>query len=223
VAESVAVPVRLSPSEHIRLVAPEKLASPRRWRVAGLVRAVRRSARVRVVLALALTLVAFPALALEPVVAVALAVSTTYALTRLHPAPGEPEVHDRQVDGLLFTGCLTASATLTLLAPAPGELTWTLPAALFALAGAAILLLGTRTAARIRRALPLPLVALLPALPLPALAGKLSLGMAVLGFLLGLMLWRRPRPSVPAGHLPRSRFAFLLLAGFTALSLWRSL
>lgn len=164
-------------------------------------RLVRRTGQVRVVLALLVTAMAFPALVAiawnglwtpggtVPLV-VPFAATIALALGRLRPARGEPDVHDRQVDGLLAVGCLVSATTLRLLAPHPHALLWVLPAGLCFLAGAAILLLGTRTAARLRWALPLPLlsVAALP-VPQPALTGALACA------LVAALVVSGPRPA----------------------------
>ncbi|WP_432993157.1 glycosyltransferase [Dactylosporangium sp. CA-233914] len=136
-----------------------------------LVVAVRRSVRTRVVLACLLTAAAFPATAAQvwadlrsrgPDVPlfVPLAVAAALLAGRLRPPAAEPDVHDRQVDGLIATGLLVSAAALTGLAPdgatAP---TWLLLAAVAYLAAAVVLLLGTRAAFRLRSALLLPLVA----------------------------------------------------------------
>ncbi len=112
---------------------------------------------------------------------------------RVRPGQDEPDVHDRQVDGLLAAGCLVSAATLLLLMPSPDRTTWLLPGALAYLAGAAILLVGTRTAARMRWALLLPLVAItgvIPAAVVDATNGALRAVVAVLG---------RPGGPVDAG------------------------
>ncbi|MFI5932263.1 glycosyltransferase [Actinoplanes sp. NPDC051494] len=141
----------------------------------GVLRVVRRAAQVRVVLAVLLTALAFPALlrlGATPVpLVIPFAAAAALVLGRLRPEHGEPDVHDRQLDGLLAVGCLASATTLLLLAPAPDRMTWVLPAALFYLAGAAVLLLGTRTAARLRWILPIPLVSLAA---VPALAGAIA-------------------------------------------------
>ncbi|GAA2588938.1 hypothetical protein GCM10010435_79290 [Winogradskya consettensis] len=154
-----------------------------------LMRLVRRTGQVRVILTLLLTALAFPALlavswnglwtrsGAVPLI-IPLAAATALVLGRLRPDRGEPDVHDRQVDGLLSVGCLVSASALLLLAPAPDRLTWLLPASLFYLAGAAILLLGTRTAARLRWALLLPLVSIadlgLAANDAPAVLGAVA-------------------------------------------------
>lgn len=157
----------------------------------GLVLAVRRAVATRLLLAVALTAVAFPALTAGvwdglwsrgPGVPLLIPVAAAAALaaSRIRPDGTEPDVHDRQVDGLLATVFLTAGATLLLLMPAGG---WLLPAALSFLAGAAILLVGTRTVARLRWALLLPLVAV--AVAVPALRESVDAGIRAVVTLLG--------------------------------------
>ncbi|GLY07390.1 glycosyltransferase family 2 protein [Actinoplanes sp. NBRC 101535] len=135
--------------------------------------AVRRTMRIRLLLAALLTVVAFPALALlardslwdrgpgVPLL-IPVAAAAVLVVTRIRPQRDEPDVHDRQVDGLLATAFLAVAATLLTLMPAPAPVTWLVPAACAFLAAATILLLGTRTVARLRWALALPLVAAVP-------------------------------------------------------------
>jgi putative flippase GtrA len=157
----------------------------------GLVLAVRRAVATRLLIAVALTAVAFPALAgtvwdglwnRGPTVPLLIPIAAAAALaaSRIRPAGSEPDVHDRQVDGLLATVFLTAGATLLLLMPADG---WLVPAALSFLAGAAILLVGTRTVARLRWALLLPLLAV--AAVAPALRESVDAGIRAVVTLLG--------------------------------------
>ncbi|WP_433829756.1 glycosyltransferase [Actinoplanes sp. CA-015351] len=120
-----------------------------------LMNTVRRTAQVRLLLALALTAVAFPALLTAgwtgidtrgdtvPLI-IPLAAAVALVAGRLRPADHEPNVHDRQTDGLIATACMVAAAALLIFSDA------TAAAALFYLGGAAILLVGTRTAARLR-------------------------------------------------------------------------
>ncbi|MEV6300682.1 glycosyltransferase family 2 protein [Actinoplanes sp. NPDC051861] len=128
---------------------------------------LRRAARVRLGLAALLTAAAFPALATMawdsvttrgPAVPLIIPVAAGAALVagRVRPPRGEPDVHDRQVDGLLAVAFLATAGTLLVLMP--GRTAWLVPAALAFLAGAAILLVGTRAVARMRWALLLPLV-----------------------------------------------------------------
>ncbi|GAA4942896.1 glycosyltransferase family 2 protein [Actinoplanes utahensis] len=127
---------------------------------------IRRAVRTRLALAALLTALAFPAVVAAgwnglwdrgPAVPLLIPVAAAAALVagRIRPARTDPDVHDRQVDGLLAAGFLTAAGTLLLLMPDPA---WLVPAALAFLAGAAILLAGTRTVARLRWALLLPLM-----------------------------------------------------------------
>ncbi|GAB7044973.1 glycosyltransferase [Catenuloplanes indicus] len=134
----------------------------------GVAGAVRRAALTRLLLAFTLTTVAFPALAgsvwdalwerggtvplLIPLVA-----ASALVAARLRPSSREPDVHDRQVDGLLAAALLVCAGTLVLVTP---ELT--LVAGVAFQAGAAILLLGTRATARLRWVMLLPLVAAIP-------------------------------------------------------------
>lgn len=132
---------------------------------------VRRSPLTRLALALLLTSVAFPALvavtwngfwtrgAAVPLL-IPLAAATALAAGRLRPDPGEPDVHDRQVDVLLAGAFFVAAGALLLVAPDPAPVTWLLPSSLAYLAGAGVLLLGTRTAVRLRWTLLLPLAAM---------------------------------------------------------------
>ncbi|MEU8659033.1 glycosyltransferase [Actinoplanes philippinensis] len=157
----------------------------------GLVVAVRRAVATRLLLAVALTAVAFPALAADvwdglwnrgsgvPLLIPA-AAAAALAASRIRPSSAEPDVHDRQVDGLLATVFLTAGATLLLLMPAD---VWLVPAALSFLAGAAILLVGTRTVARLRWALLLPLLAI--AGVAPAVGPPVDAGIRAVVTLLG--------------------------------------
>jgi putative flippase GtrA len=138
----------------------------RKMAVAG-----RRSVQIRFALAFALTLAAFPAATANtwdglldrgphlPLL-IPLAVAGALLVGRLKPAQAEPNVHDRQVDGLIAATLLLTAGTLAALAPdRNGTSTWVLLAMVSFLAGATVLLLGTRTAARLRWTLVLPLVA----------------------------------------------------------------
>jgi hypothetical protein len=93
-------------------------------------RVVRRTAQIRLLLSLLLAAAACPALvsigwrqlftAAGPVpLIIPVAAATALALGRVRPAPGEPDVHDRQVDGLLAAGFLGAAAALLLRARLP--------------------------------------------------------------------------------------------------------
>ncbi|WP_238008493.1 glycosyltransferase [Dactylosporangium sp. AC04546] len=144
-----------------------------------MVLAVRRSARVRIVLACLFTMAAFPGVAgqvwadlrsRQPAASlvIPLVVAAALLVGRLRPPATEPEVHDRQVDGLIAAGLLGTAAALTVIGrdhAAPSA--WQLLGAIAFLAGATVLLLGTRTAARLRWVLALPLVASLT--PTPAM------------------------------------------------------
>jgi hypothetical protein len=155
----------------------------------------RRSVQTRFMLAFLLTLGAFPTVAVtiwrgfvapgqHVSLLIPLAAAGGLLIGRLKPSPAEPNVHDRQVDGLIATVLLLTACTLTALAPAQagvdrgwaglrgaaahssfGLATWVLLAMVSYLAGATVLLLGTRTAARLRWALVLPLVAVDEASP----------------------------------------------------------
>jgi hypothetical protein len=135
---------------------------------------VRRTAQSRLLLAVLLTAVACPALlttgwdevwvrgdAVPLIIPVAAALAL--ALGRVRPSHGEPDVHDRQVDGLLAVGFLVSATALLLLAPQPVPARWLVPAALAYVAAAAVLLLGTRAAARMRFALLPPLLTMVSA------------------------------------------------------------
>jgi putative flippase GtrA len=163
----------------------------------GLAGTVRRAVQTRLLLAVLLTALAFPAVVVTvwnglwergPAVPllIPLAASAALAAGRIRPASTEPDVHDRQVDGLLATAFLVAAGTLLVLRPAP---VWLVPAALAFLAGSAILLAGTRTVARLRWALLLPLVA--AAGVTPAIRDVADGGLRAAVTLLG-------RPSGPA-------------------------
>ncbi|GAA2619915.1 hypothetical protein GCM10010399_58770 [Dactylosporangium fulvum] len=145
--------------------------------VARMTVAARRSVRVRVVLACLFTVAAFPGAAAQmsadlrsgaPAVPLMIPLAAALALLvgRLRPAAAEPEVHDRQVDGLIAAGLLGTAGALTVFAP-DGVATsgWLLLAAVAFLGGATVLLLGTRAAARLRWALVLPLVAVVASAP----------------------------------------------------------
>ncbi|MEV0898505.1 glycosyltransferase family 2 protein [Actinoplanes sp. NPDC049802] len=134
----------------------------------GVAGTLRRAVPTRLLLAALLTAVAFPALVAiawnelwtrgEAVpLLIPVAAGAALAARRIRPGHSEPDVHDRQVDGLLAAVLLTVSGTLLALKPSPG---WLVPAALAFLGGAAILLAGTRTVARLRWALLLPLLAI---------------------------------------------------------------
>ncbi|WP_432824896.1 glycosyltransferase [Dactylosporangium sp. CA-092794] len=148
----------------------------------------RRSVRIRFALGVVLAFAAFPAVAVSiwrglldagPAVPLVIPLLTgaTLLVGRLKAADAEPDVHDRQVDGLIATALLLAAGTLTALAP-PGGATsgWTLLGFVSFLAAATVLLLGTRTAARLRWALVLPLLAIDGATPDPVADALRGLG-----------------------------------------------
>ena len=153
-----------------------------------------RSNKARLALAVLLTAVAFPTTVdaawdglWEPSAAVPLLIPLATALallaSRLAASDEEPQVHDRQLDALLAAALLAAAAVLVLIAPAPDVRSFRLAATVAFLAAAATLLLGTRTAVRLRWALLLPLVAMEAVAPawLEAAAGSLARAAADLG------------------------------------------
>jgi hypothetical protein len=92
-----------------------------------------------------------------------LAAAAALAAGRLRPRTGEPDVHDRQVDILVAGGLLVAAIVLTTIAPgARPSLSYLLAISIAFLGAATTLLLGTRTATRLRWALLLPAVAAVP-------------------------------------------------------------
>jgi putative flippase GtrA len=128
---------------------------------------------VRLALPLLVTMAAFPvvvghlvhAAASLPVAATTSAVllsAAALAATRSSPDPQEPDVHDRQLDVILALPLLAGAVWLDLGWPdpaSPGEVPARVLAALVLfLAGAALLLLGTRMTARLRWILCLPLL-----------------------------------------------------------------
>lgn len=174
-----------------------------------------------------LTVVAFPGVALRAVAAArsgaglasALAVGTAglvLVAARSAPAPGEPDVHDRQLDVILAVPLLGAAAWLALgragapLADRPLTDRDVIALAVFA-AGASLMLLGTRLTGRIWWAPGLPL------LGAPWLAERPGLRTAIILLVLagaGLALrrharnrpYRPPRPQRPPAReqpLPR--------------------
>ncbi|MEU4563375.1 glycosyltransferase [Actinoplanes sp. NPDC023936] len=161
---------------------------------AGLLHTIRRTAHVRLLLTVLLTAAAFPALlaagwdgvtqrgAAVPLI-IPLVAAAALVAGLLRPAGHEPDVHDRQTDGLIATACLVTAAALLVLVDATGV------AALFYLGGAAVLLLGTRTAARLRWALLLLPVA---ALSSPAVRDPADAALRSVVELLG-------RPAGPVG------------------------
>jgi putative flippase GtrA len=158
-------------------------AAMRKAAVAG-----RRSVQIRFALAFALTLAAFPAAVMStwggvldrgahlPLL-IPLAAAGALLVGRLKPAHAEPNVHDRQVDGLIAAALLLTATTLAALAPdRHATSTWVVLAMVSFLAGATVLLLGTRTAARLRWTLVLPLVAVDEATPPAATQALQRLG-----------------------------------------------
>lgn len=102
--------------------------------------------------------------AVELLVGAACVVLLTMAKSR--PAPGEPDVHDRQLDVILTVPFLAAAVWFALDWPQNWRsgATWTVPAVLAVVTfgfAVSFVLLGTRTTARLRWALLIPL-ALLP-------------------------------------------------------------
>jgi len=155
------------------LGAPER-ATAAAWAVGP--KAQRRGVRrylVRLALPLLVTLAAFPvvvghlvrAAASLPVAATTSAVLLSAAAlvaTRSAPDPQEPDVHDRQLDVILAVPLLAAALWLNFgwADPVvPTEVpTRVLAALVLFLAGAALLLLGTRMTARLRWVLCMPLL-----------------------------------------------------------------
>jgi putative flippase GtrA len=144
--------------------------------VRAVVGRVRRAALARVLIAVTLTAIAFPAATsatwnslwvygemTAPVVP--LLVAMVIMVARIRPAPGEPDVHDRQLDLLIAGFLLALTGGLVVLAPAERLSIPLLIAATSFLCAGVVLLLGTRTAARLRWALVLPAVAIAAATP----------------------------------------------------------
>lgn len=143
----------------------------RRW-LRDVASGVRRAAHTRIALAILLTMLAVPATTAMawnglwtrgPHVPLLIPLAAAMALLvgRLRPTVTEPDVHDRQVDGLIAGALLIVAAAVTAVVPVgrAASSTWPLVASVAYLAAAAILLLGTRTAARLRWVLIFPLVA----------------------------------------------------------------
>jgi hypothetical protein len=171
---------------------------------------------LRLVLPVVVTLVAFPgavvglvgngiggsALATAGVVLLTGAVLlTAYAA----PGPGEPEVHDRQLDVILAVPLLGAALWLTLgWADAPslrGQLDdRTVVAVTLFLAGSAFVLLGTRLAARLRWFLCLPLL-YLPWLGQYSLVRTVLLCLVLAGAAFAFTRRRLHRPGGGSGPL----------------------
>lgn len=151
---------------------PVRTPAPAGSGVGRALRGLRRVPHVRLGLAVLLTVVAAPTTAamawnglwdrgttaplLIPLVAAA-----ALLVGRLRPSAGEPDVHDRQVDALIAAVLLACAGALTAVAQdrRPASSGFLLLATVAYLAAATTLLLGTRTAARLRWALVLPLLA----------------------------------------------------------------
>jgi putative flippase GtrA len=131
-----------------------------------------RAAHTRIALAFLLTLVAVPAIATmgwnglwtsgpDAPLLIPLAAAAALLVGRLRPKATEPDVHDRQVDVLIAAMLLGVAVVLTAMTPdsGPTASALLLAAGVAYLAAATTLLLGTRTAARLRWVLPLPMVA----------------------------------------------------------------
>jgi putative flippase GtrA len=139
---------------------------------------LRRAALSRVGLAVTLTALAFPTVTAatwsslwrpspQAALLVPLLAAAAMLVAQIRPATAEPDVHDRQLD-LLIAGFLLA-ATVGLVAVAPrGTVSGSLLLASVCFLGAGVvLLLGTRTAGRLRWAMVLPVVAIDAATPAP--------------------------------------------------------
>jgi len=169
---------------------------------------------IRVVAPLAGAMVAFPAAAVVcwqllrgggaagfGFVAVCLAAVVLIAM-RVTPAPGDPDVHDRQLDFILATPLLAAAIWLsvgwpTRLGPAMPWGSREVIAFEVFLVGASLLLLGTRLTARIRWALCLPLLALPAITSRPLVASALIAAVIVAtGLMMAARLRRRRSQTV---------------------------
>jgi putative flippase GtrA len=124
------------------------------------------------------------------------------------PAPGEPNVHDRQLDVILGAPLIAAAMWLSLgwgtLPPPAVPLNNRLVLAVTAfLIGATIICLGTRLAARLRWVLLLPLLGM-PMLPdYPTFTGALVTGVPA-AIVMQVVLKERAHRLVPQGGGPRS-------------------
>lgn len=163
-------PVRLAPAG-----AASGTSGPlamRKFGVGRALRGVRRVPHVRLALAVLLTVVAVPTTAAmawndlwtrgaKVPLLIPLAAAAALLVGRLRPSAGEPDVHDRQVDVLIAAVLLVCAGALTAIAQdrRPASSAFLLLATIAYLAAATTLLLGTRTAARLRWALILPLLA----------------------------------------------------------------
>jgi hypothetical protein len=136
------------------------------------------AAQTRIALAFLLTLVAVPGMAAlswnglwssgpDVPLLIPLAAAGALAIGRLRPRASEPDVHDRQVDALIAGMLLVAAVVLTAVAPDRPSSSFLLAVSVAFLAAATTLLLGTRTATRLRWALLLPMVAAGLATPTP--------------------------------------------------------
>ena len=176
---------------------------------------------VRLGSALAATMVAFPAVAVHlwqllrtggpsaGILAVALVAGVALVLVRASPAPGDPDVHDRQLDFILAVPALLGALFLSFAWPvrldASGPLgTREVLAFTVFLAAATLLLLGTRCTARLRRLLYLPLLMLPVVRNEPLLAGALVLLFAVM---VAMTFARQSTPSGASGRWPIRRTA----------------
>ena len=138
---------------------------------------LRRAALSRVGLAVTITALAFPAVSAAmwnslwshrsaATLLVPLLVATALLVAQIRPVAAEPDVHDRQLDLLLAGFLLAVTGGLVVLATDRGASTPMLLAAVSFLGAGVVLLLGTRTAARLRwAALVLPVAAVDAATP----------------------------------------------------------
>lgn len=172
---------------------------------------------LRLAAAIAAAMVAFPAVAghiwhllgHRPLTAVAVAVVVIAAgalvAARAVPPPGDPDVHDRQLDFILALPALAAAVFLSI--AWPDRFTATGPpssrqlvAFTVFLTGAALLLLGTRCTARLRALLLAPLLML----PVLERAPAVELALLILfGVVVGIVAWKalRHRYRAPIGRL----------------------
>ncbi|HEX5594514.1 MAG TPA: glycosyltransferase family 2 protein [Micromonosporaceae bacterium] len=224
------------------------------WRGPGLppvvrraVTGLRRAPQARVVLAVLLALAAVPTTAAmawnglwtrQAAVPLLIPLSAAAALLvgRLRPSTMEPNVHDRQVDLLIAAVLLVSAGAMTTMEPDLRQVSsgWLLLATVAYLAAAAVLLLGTRTAARLRWVLILPLVSADGVLPsgVSEAAGRLvRAGVGLLSqpsdaglHAASLALWHRgqllilPEAAVPGGAVTGA-LACLFLAALACFGL----
>lgn len=162
---------------------------------------------LRLTTAVAAAMVAFPAVAVHvwhllerPLTAVAVAVVVIAAglmvAVRAVPAPGDPDVHDRQLDFILALPALAAALFLSFAWPdrftaAGAPSSRQLLAFVIFLTGATLLVLGTRCTARLR------LLLLAPLLMLPVLH---SAPVLVLVVLFALVVGKAVRDAVTDRH-----------------------